>query len=294
MPFLSATMFETIFYLVFAAQIALVSLYYPKQIGARILHVFDHYPPADYPKLYAGAGPEGIDRGRRQIALYLGVNRAIAVLGLIVLVSLIASGYEFGPKGGAELFVGGYFMVQALPYIYLAVAEFAQYKALRRAFHTVRRSADLTRRRLFDYIAPGYVVAAVVSYVVWVVFQIGGRPVSEWREDVYLAVPLITAMNVAYIFMIRHFISGRRLNPLAGPTDQFIQTEMQVKTLVLSSIFCSVFLTLMIAAGRYGFEFMDPIVTSLFLQLCMVFSVGMTLKSVNPKEVDFEVYRGNS
>ena len=101
------------YYAIFLSQILLISVYYPSQVRRRVLHVLDHYPPQQYPKLY----PDPLDvyaelARRTRLRTYKLANFAIAAMGLMALAAMLASGYRPDPKGGDEVFVVIYFFVQ--------------------------------------------------------------------------------------------------------------------------------------------------------------------------------------
>ncbi|TNE62737.1 MAG: hypothetical protein EP335_11290 [Alphaproteobacteria bacterium] len=284
-----------LFYLAFASQVFLVSVFYPRQIAARMHYMLDHFPPSEFPKLYPGAGPDFVGATKARIGMYLGVNYAIAAFGGVALVAVVL-GFHGMTVGGSKAMAAVYFIIQVMPFIYLSVVEMRRYKAMREAYSASRmRSANLSPRRLGNYIAPGYVALAVVLYVAWVVFYLSGKgPMSQWGEEVTLTLPLITFMNIMYVFVVRGFISGRRLDPLASPADQHRAIEVVVKSVVISSIGVSLFLIGVDAVDRFDLRELGAVLTSLYMQACMVMGVGMTLRRITPETMNFDVYRADN
>lgn len=294
-PFgLSMTVILAILYIVFLAQIFVISIHFPGKVAARIRYVLDNFPPDQYPKLYPSPYDKlPVELRRRSVDLFVNINRAIALVGLMILVAAMATGYEPRLQGGDEILVFGYFVLQIMPLMYQSFKEFQHHKLMRAAFEETRqRSADLKPRHLFDFISPVMIVAAIALYVAWVFFFIDGEgPVSEWDDGTYIALFVITAMNLMYTGVIYVFLRGAKLDPYQAYPDQLRRIEMMIKVHVLSSILVSIFMIMTTAADRYAFEVFDPAMVSVFLQLCLVFGMGLVFKLDPVEETDFEVYR---
>ena len=283
-----------IFYLVFASQIYLLSIHYPSKMVRRIRYVLSNYPPDEYPKLY----PEGhtlvvADREARRLTLIERYGQAVALLGVVVLVLMLGSGYRPHQKGGDEIFVMLYFFLQAAPFLLIAFKEVQQFKRMQEGYNAAsRRTAELRPRRLFDFISPGYVLAAIVMFVLWISFYLwqAGDP-AAWGWEIYSTLVLIPGMNVAYGLLIARYLVGKRLDPYQAPADQARAIGTTIHIFVISSIMISFFLLVTEAADVYDFEVFDPPLTSFYLQLCLVMGVGLTLRQVKIEDVDFEVYR---
>jgi hypothetical protein len=293
--FFSMTAVLFIFYVIFLSQIFVMSLYYPRKIAGRIRYVLDNFPPEEFPKLYPTANQGFVADAYTKLGLYLGVNYAIATVGLTLVVLMWATGYKPDPKGGDEIFVMIYFSLQVAPLVVISMKEFKQYRRMNDAFMRPTRSASLQPRRLSDFVSPTYVILAAILYVGWLAFYLSGLdPIAPWGGEVYASVGLITAMNVAYIGIIARFMFGKKVDPYKSHKDQLKQIESIVKALVLSSIGCSLFLTMTIAADRYALEVFDPPLASLYLQLCLIFGVGLTMRTDKVEAIDFDVYRENT
>lgn len=290
---LSNTTLLVIYTLTFLCQIFVASIHYPGVMVRRAKWVINHYPPSDYPKLYPGkTGPIDTADLIRWFDDFRVFNYLIAGIGLALVALMLFSGFKPRPEGGEELYVVLYFLLQAAPNIYLAYKEMKQHKAMRATYKESRRSAELKPRRLFDYIEPAYVITAVIFYAGWLAIFLGGmdqaRPIGG---EVYGSIALITAMNLAYVWIISRYIYGKKINPYQTPQDQHQMIETTVRTLVISSIMVSLFLSLTILADRYALEVFDPVVTSFYMQLCLFFGVGLTFRSIKVEEMDFSVYR---
>jgi magnesium-transporting ATPase (P-type) len=294
-PFgLSMTAVLMMFYFVFAAQIYLISIYFPGKVVDRIRYVLDNFPPEEYPKLYPSPLDEvSVAERKRGLTLFVGINRAIAFVGLMILIAAIASGYEPSLKGGDEILVLAYFVLQIIPALYQTVREYQYYRLMHKAFaETKVRKAGLKPRKLFDFVSPQMLMVAGLAYIGWVIFFVSGEgPFSEWRSEVFITLTLITGMNIAYIVIVNSLVSGMKLDPYQDYTDQLRRTEIMVKSLVFSSILISAFLSITIAADRYAFEIFDPLMTSLMFQVCVIFSVGIIFRFEQLDAMNFDVYR---
>ena len=287
---LSTTAVLALFYLAFLGQIVLVSLYYPGKLARRISYVLDNFPQDQYPKLYPASTSHG-ERARRRLRLYSWVNYGIAAVGLAIMAAMAVSGYRPHPLGGDEVFVMMYFALQVSPLLYLSFKEYATFRMMRQAFTRTTRTADLSPRRLFDFISPAYVIAAVLVYVLWLAFYLSGKVGDPWGPEVWITLVLISGMNLVYAGVAWQFIYGRKLDPYKAHADQLKQIESIVKVFVFSSIAISVFMMITQAADRFALEVFDPPLTSLYIQLIVVLGVGVSLRTESIETIDFEVYR---
>lgn len=292
---ISMTVILAIFYLVFLGQILVISIHYPNKMMKRIRYVHDHYPPADYPKLYPGKTPEVASQSLmsrlRLISIYC---KLVAVLGVAILAYMVGIGYEPAMKGGDEIFVMLYFFLQAAPFVYLAVQEFQQFKNMQAHHKSSVRTANLRPRRLFDFVQPGLVFAAVIMFLVWLGFYIWqAGQMAAWGGEVYATLLLIGAMNVAYGLVIAQHLRGKKIDPYQAHDDQMRTIGVTINVLVISSFMISLFMLLTQMADEFAFEVFDPVLTSFYLQLCLILGVGQTFRAVKVEDVDFEVYRAD-
>lgn len=283
----------TLYAVVFLIQIYIASIHYPGKMVERARYVLTHFPPETYPKCYPGAqGPNYVTKQMKQLERYQAANYLIAGIGLALIGVMIFSGYTPSPKGGLEGVVVLCFMVQALPLLALSIQESMQHKRMRQAFNETKRSAELTPRRLFDFISPGIVITALVLYFAWLVFYLfaDGGGDATLAEQV-ISVGGVTAMNALFALVIIRYLAGQGSNPYQTANDNNRVIGITIRIMVLASIGASLSLILFQAADRYAFEAFDPIIASLYLQLCLIFGVGELLRNIQVEELDFEVYR---
>ena len=294
MPFtFSTTIVLALFYAVFLSQIFLISVYYSGKICRRIEFVLDHFPADDYPKLYPGlSGDLAKTQGKRGLRIFRSVNYAIAVLGLAILAAMALSGYRPDLEGGDEIFVLAYFLLQACPLFYAELKEFQRYRLMRSTYEGKRRKAALVPRRLFDFVSPTSVGAAVLLYFAWLGYYLGDRGFgTSWEGETYFTVFGVAAMNLFFAASIAKQLYGKRANPYQAHKDQLQQIGSKARVMVSASIGISLFLVITIAVDRYGLEVFDPPLTSLYMQFCAAFGVGFLMRTLKIEEIDFEVYK---
>lgn len=290
--FFSMTFVLAVFYIVFSSQVYLLSIHYPHKISLRVEYMLENFPPTEYPKLYPNFHAGYVQTQQLKIRIYKIINYAIAMVGFGIMATMIFSDYRPSEKGGDEIFVMLYFFLQTMPLLYISWKEHCQYRMMRLTFDDKTRVAELTRRGLFDYVSPIYVVIAFILYAAWLVFYLYHvGPIAAWEANRYVTFITITGMNIFYSVSIFAFVSGKKLDPYKAPKDQQKHAESVVKVLVFSSVMVSIFLTLTQAADQYAFEVFDPVMTSFYMQLCVVFGLGLTMRMLDTKEIDFEVYR---
>jgi hypothetical protein len=284
-----------VFYTVFLSQIFLLSIYYPGKIIQRARYVLKHFPPAQYPKFYPAHHDGFTEEACKKLRIYKDVNTVIAVIGLMLLSAMISAGYQPDRLGGDEVFVLLYAISQAGPILYAELKERKHYRLMRKDFTSPRREADLNPRRLFNFISPVYVVAAVVFYVLWLIFFLSARGIDgPHAAGVYFSLAVITGTNLFYAAWIARLLSGKKLDPYKAYKDQLKQIGVAIKVLVFSSIAISVFLITSQAADQYNLEVFDPPLMSLYMQFAAVFGLGMSLKTQNIESMDFDVYKDDS
>ncbi|MBL4639890.1 MAG: hypothetical protein JKY57_05110 [Kordiimonadaceae bacterium] len=290
--YFSMTVVLAVFYTVFVGQIYILSIYIPNKICDRVEHVLRHFPPQDYPKLYPVNRDGLLKRQGRAIRVFRVVNYLIAAVGFLILSVMYASDYTPHEKGGDETFVMLYFLFQVGPFFYISIKEYKQFKLMREAYTSNTRTAELQPRRLFDFISPIWVVLAAILYICWLVFYLNGANVEgplSWEN--YVTIAGITGMNIAYIILISANLLGKKVDPYKAYKDHLKQIESMVKSLVFSSVMISIFLIATQAADQYALEVFDPPLTSFYMQLCIIFGAGLTLRLQRVETTNFEVYK---
>jgi hypothetical protein len=292
----SMTAVLAIFCAVFLGQIFLLSVYYPRVIVGRIKYVLEQFPPADYPKLYpAEYSSVSLESRQSRDRVYLGINYAIASVGLLILGLAGWHGFEPAPEGGAEIFVMLYFFLQVIPYIYAEFAGYKHFKTMRKVYDEPKRTAVLEPRGFFDFISPFWLLLAGVLLTGWIwYFTESKMLIGPLDIEYFGTLAAILGVHVLYGFIIYKFMYGKKQDPYRAHSDQMKMIENTIKIHVYSSIMISIFLIYTVAADRTGIEIFDPVMTSFYMQLCAFMGIGFMLRHQKLETMDFEVYREGS
>ncbi len=282
---------HAVFYLVFAVQLLLISYYFPRQLLNRANSTMDKYPPADYPKLY----PLPIEHYRIGNQRFIALNYVILAVGVAILLATIAWQDALNPKL-TQLIPGLFFMVQLSPFMLQELSEYSYFRLMRAADSRTTRSANLTPRRLTNYVSPLMIITAVAMIAASIVVDIA---VNQHIEKFALGMgqgtfqrTLITlAINGIFAFIIYINIFGKRKNPHMAEDDRQALIGMTVRTLVIMSIFYSAFVAFREGTDDLGIDEWQPVMVSVFVQLLSWMAVGSRLKQLDCQNFDFDVYK---
>ena len=283
----------TLFYLTMLGQIFLISVYFPRRIVARGRYLIDTYPATTYPHLYpkdlAAVGADGM---HRKLTRFLAICYAIAGLGVALLIVLLFNGYRMADKGGDEIFVLLAFLVQSLPIMLIMFRESRQAPLLRKAFKARTRQADLRPRRLFDFVSPLLVGSAVILFGLWLYVYLGSRDITRQPlPEIIATVGGMSLMNILFAIGISRVLSGNKLNPFMASADKRKYAGIICRSLLMVSCIASLFLMMTQAADTYALEIVDPVITSLYMQLCTWLGLGLSMDGLKIEDMDFEAYR---
>ncbi len=282
---------QILFYIVFASQILLLSIVLPRRILARMQHVRETYPPADYPKLYPDPAEKyAVSRFVFQLA-YL----AVAGLGFVIMLLMIfvVDHGTFAADGFiSEAWPAGYGMVQFLPFMLLEVSEFRQFRLMRQLNTRTTRKAELRPRRLVDFVSPGLLAAAATFFVGCVVFDLYAHDwVISWGHDTVQRTLTMAGTNLLLVAAGAWNLHGRKLNPHQTHADRSRQTRIVLRSLCYISMALSVFLVTQAADDIYRLAHLNAVLISLYFQVIGMLSIGFTVKCFETTDVDFDVYK---
>lgn len=282
-----------ILYLAFLSQIILLSYYYPSKFLKRAMYVQETYPPAEYPKLYPGSfGHDSAANFIGGFTSYKILNGLAFIIGLALLGWAIFTGYTPKETGGEETIVMLYAMIQAIPNIRAEIAAHEQLKAMRNLDKSSKRVADLSPRKLFDFVSPIAVLLAATLFISWlVVFIMNEGPIAEWKSNVYISLSLLSVVHIGYAIATKRAIHGKKLDPYQATKDQLKAIETKVKMYVYSLIFVNLFLLVNTAIEISGREVFDPIAMTIYFQLLVACVMELLFRVQKIELTDFEVYR---
>lgn len=283
------------FYLVFLAQVFLISFYYPQKIRRRIEHIFANYPPATYPKLYPKSFHfDAAEAGRKGLRTYWYLNMLMVLIGLGLIAAATLSGYSPDPKGGDEAIVAAYFFLQMVPYMLAELSAVKLHKLMRQMSARNVRKADLRPRRLLDFVSPASVAAAILLYAVWMGFYLYGQGFgTPWEANVYITLVVVTAGNLLFAGVVAWAMHGKKPDPHLARKDQAKRIEATVKIAVFASIAISISLIATDVVRMFELDIIEPVLTSIYVQFITIFGTGLALRTTRVQTIDFDVYKAD-
>jgi hypothetical protein len=254
-----------LFHVMFALQILVLSVLYPRQLIQRINQGLARYPAGDFPQLY----PEGEEATLRELGQYQRgywlLNQLIAGLGLLLLGLLFGymrkAGWDDGPVVTA---VGLYFILQLVPMLLFAWFTLRGNSYLRNVMQGEKRKAVLQRRGLFDFVSPAVVFITLLCYPAFIVMVLYFRrdPIPEFKSYVFmLTISLVYVWNAFWIYRTLY---GRRSNPLQSNEERLHEIGTGVKISVYSCLACVLFFMLKFALVLLDRQSVEPLALSCF------------------------------
>ncbi len=271
------------FYIVFLSQVVLISFYLPRQVLQRMRFVVATYPPTTHPRLY----PVSVEEMEKAQRNYRNLNLFALLVGLgLVAMGISASGDQMLPWDTGNVLTM-YFFVQFLPLIVATRAGFTYFNPKRAADSRSTRTADLRRRRLFDYVSPAFVGIALFVYSAFVLFIIYIEQFGFPWFGGYLNIVGITAIHGFFGGMIVRLMYGKRKDPYQASEDRERQIELGVKSMIFVGIAATLFVMLEIGLHALDLQNHSGTIMSLYFQLIALVS----FREFRIEDTDFEVYR---
>lgn len=276
-----------LFMVVFSAQILLLSAYYPFRVLSRAKRVLEQYPPSEYPKLY----PKSSNFFTRCMSVYQYINIFNFLIGW-VLFYFIYNGQLVGESGINPLLPWGYFMLQMLPSQWLEFYGFRLSKLMKKQDTRTTRSAQLTPRRLGDYISPLLMGTVFFSYFAFVglTFLLDQFSFSTDSNGFLLSVILLIAF-LFFATMSAWLVYGKKQDPYQNAKDRQRSVGLVIRTLCFTFIASTVFMALTLFVQTQGLKSVMPVLMSLFLQFLVIISMGFMLNNLRLEDIDFNVYK---
>ncbi len=289
---------DLLFYTVFLGQVLLISYFFPKKTISRNQFILNTYPMDEYPKLYQNSifvNPDQIVR--KAMGVYRVVNGIIALFGLGLLILMATSGYKPNMIKANEdmVFVMFFFLLQIAPHMVLEVLTYKWYGNMRKIAVLPTRTADLTPRRLSDFIPLPFVALAVFLYGAWLVLfvaKVGFQP--EHAASKYASVLVITLSHFFLAGMAAKYIRGKKHDPHQARTDQMRSIKVVVQINTFSSILMSLFMIVNDHTSDFNLTQYEPVFLSLFLTLIITVSVLVLHQTNKIEDVDFSVYKADA
>lgn len=280
------------FYIVFISQTLVLSYFYPRIFEQRMRYIINTYPPSTHPKLYPFGNPV-VAQWRLENALknYVYANRLMILIGI----SLITYGIftQFSPiKINVIALVIAYSMLQFLPHAAMELFAFNQLKLMRVANNNIVRKTVLQQRKLSDFIALFYVHLAVALIFINTAFTAYVTDFNfAWGSKFYIKASSQLIIHVFFAGMILWHLSGKKLNPHQDYKDRITQIGVGIKTAIYGSILGSLFFIAFSTVNHFDIDYLEPILTSIYMQLVAILAYGVILKMCHIKDINFDVYK---
>ncbi|NVK21206.1 MAG: hypothetical protein HWD86_01695 [Kangiellaceae bacterium] len=190
----------------------------------------------------------------------------------------------------SEAIPAAYFFLQVLAIVYLELVVFRQLKVMRMSNKSSVKTADLSPRRVIDYIPQSLLVLCAVLYLGFlaaVFFRYG----INFTDKVIINILAITLMNVFFFLVLDHFSKGKKLDPHQSKNDKNRQISVLARGLVLVSCLSSGFLILTLSTHVFGVSQILATINSAFFQISLLLFMKPSLDALDLSQTDFSVYK---
>lgn len=274
---------NSMLYLVFFGQVVLLSYYIPRQVLGRVRHVVANYPPSTHPKLY----PVSMAATQRAQRTYRFWNLAVFLAGLALISIGIYSPSEemLGWDSNSVLMI--YMLLQYSPMIIATSSGFTYFNLRRRADSGTTRKAELSRRRLFDFVSPRLLALALLVYVAFVVLIIYLRQFNFPWFGGFWNIFGLTVANLLFVGIVYSAMHGKRKDPYQAHEDHRRQIAITANMMVFSSIAATLSIALNVILHAVDLHTLTPIIFSLYCQTLAV--IGFRAFQID--NINFDVYR---
>jgi MFS family permease len=254
------------FMAMFTVQILVMSVLLPIWVARNAKAKAKDFPAARFAQLYPGVDLE--KKRDLYLKVYLVANAVIVMLGLALLdwfsEYLRRPDWDDGP---VEARLGAFFLVQALPMLWMAVLSL-RYSKMLESLLDAKRKATLKRRGLFDFVSPFTVIVAVLSYFGFVayVLYIAQNPFPGFAGPLpnILSMTLVFALQACAVY---YLLYRKRLNPLEMDAAREHSTGVGVRACIYLCIVGVVHLSINFTLVRMDMQRWEPFAQSAFFVL---------------------------
>ena len=255
------------FMAMFLLQILTMSVLQPARLAR-----FGRAKAAEIPDGYFAKFHPGVDRKvviESFMSRYRAVNAGIAILGVILLAWLVREVQILDWDRAAAF----YFMLQAAPLLLLAVLNLKQLEQIRHSMLEGKRTANLGRRGLFDFVSPVTVCIAILGYFLFVAYVIYlARNPYPGFDDPLIIIGAVTLVYALQAFGIYWMLYGKKMNPFETHAARMDWTGPSVKGVVYICILTVVFLSIVFSLQMLELRTWKPFAMSAFFAVCAVLS----------------------
>ncbi|MFC3122248.1 hypothetical protein [Agaribacter flavus] len=278
---------EILFFAVFLLQVFMLSLYYPNKVLERISYIFKHYPMETHEKLY----PEGFEKASKGKTIFEFLARVILVISLIVYAVMALEIFVHG-KGVEQLdhvplLLG---LVQVVPFFVLELFGFKHLKKMRAKSDAKKRSASLQVRSILRYV--GSIELSVAAFVLLLCICLIVS-INEFTLNFEVSTLLATLAlsNGLFLALAYKLVYGKKIDPYQAEEDRELMTSSALRSFLLVSILISVYFIFDQLANIYPLSSWAGTINSLYWLTIAFYSFGLGMKTINIKDVNYDVYK---
>lgn len=250
--------------------------------------MFKHCPYDTHSKMYPG-GLEKAVKGKTVFGL---IQNIILTLGLLLLVSLsyVMFSGEISLKhlGFVPLVFG---MLQGLSFFLLEISGFKQLKHMRQLNQLSERTAELSPRNVFNFITPLQLLLTISANLLCIYLTLRFNE-YQLTADIIVIIGSLCLSNLMFIVVGYSMVHGKKLDPYQSAKDRHNNIQASLHAFISVSILISLYLTINEAVNHYSLDKWEPVFNSMYWILIMSLGLGATLKHLDIKEINFDVYKG--
>jgi len=288
-----------LFCVVFLSQILWISVFIPMRAWSRGKYMLENCPPSTHPKFYV----KPVEWHIRVLRTFMGLNLAIVVAGLAIIVALILA--KLGGQWDGSIvtpwstsgewdaaIVTPFFALQLVPMFYISFSQQAHNKAMAKVPPPAVRTAELRRRRVIDFVPPAMLAASALTYVAFVAFVLYYRRFEFAWFSPWTNIAMVTALYVTFASSIVMALRGRNPDRHQPQKKRLDALKFAVRFLTLASIgLPALVATNLIIKLVLGPETAEPVVASLYCQLAGLIVLLPSYLARKVNKVDFDAYR---
>jgi hypothetical protein len=276
--------------IVFLSQIVVLSFLAPIRFRRLYTKLYDSYPETEYPRFY----PVPRVAMERQLSRYLLIRMATGPIGMAALILGLVYGGD--PQQLARI-MGAVLIVQILSGIVGYRWRPGILRAMSRLPPPARRSAELRRWRITDFVSPALIVAGLVS--VLSVFAAAGYVFFVGQGDggiIGFAIGGALPIATGYLawMLIRIWKPVSLVPSVSSPpeADLFRQRQRGFRVLFVAATVTGLALSIVLlaGAGTIGLDFLcTRLAVSLLAQVLVVVVPSLGFRTI--RSLDFSEYR---
>jgi hypothetical protein len=274
--------------IVFLSQIVVVSFVAPIRFRRLYAKLHDSYPESEYPLFYPVPHAE-MERKLRRYTMLRMATGPIALAALVYGIVLAGD-----PQQLARI-MAGVLMLQMLSTLLAYRWRPGILRAMSKLPPPARRSAELRRWRITDFVSPALIVlalASVLSVFAAVSWVFVGAPGDGGIIGFAIlgALPIATAYLAGMLFRIWKPVSQVRSNTHSMQSDLFRQRQIRLRLLFGAATLTGLALSfvLLAGAGTLGLDWTSMAVSVLAQFLTLVVP-GLAFRAI--RSLDFSEYR---